>query len=344
MPKELVCTAPRTLGWRPLELKPLAPDQVRVKAEFAASKHGTEMSVYKGTVNTRGAFNAEYQLFDPAQQVAGWGSFPTGVGNMAVGTVTEKGSGVTTLKEGDRVLVYGSFKDVHTVGAANCRKMPAGLSWKSAVCLDPADFALGAVRDGQVRMGDAVAIFSLGAIGLVAVQLAKQSGAYPVIALDMLPNRLEAAKACGADEVLDPSACDAGWELKKLTGKRGVDVAIEYSGSAKALQAALRGVAYGGRVVCGAFPPPFGPGLDLGAEAHCNVPEIVFTRACSEPNREHPRWDNKRIYEVCWRMICEGNIDGEPIVTPVVPFEELPAEYPKIETEPAANIKLGVQY
>jgi threonine dehydrogenase-like Zn-dependent dehydrogenase len=212
------------------------------------------------------------------------------------------------------------------------------------VCLDPADFALAAVRDGNIRVGDAVAVFGLGAIGLMAVQVAKLSGAYPVIGVDPLANRREAGVVCGADSVLDPANCDAGLELKKATDRRGVDVAIEYSGAASAMQAALRGVAFGGTVVAGAFPPPYGAGLDFGAEAHLNRPNIVFSRAVSEPNRDHPRWSEDRIFDMCWRLFEQGMLTGEPVVTPVVDFEELVTEYPKIVSDPGSNIKLGCRF
>jgi len=62
---------------------------------------------------------------------------------------------------------------------------------KAAVCNDPAHFAPCAIRDGNVRPGDAVAAFGLGAIGLVAVQLTGCAGATAVIALDPLPARLQ---------------------------------------------------------------------------------------------------------------------------------------------------------
>ena len=144
--------------------------------------------------------------------------------------------------------------------------------------------------------------------------------------------------------MLDPSKCDAGVEIKKLTAKRGVDVAIEYSGSVPGLQGALRSVAFGGTVVAGAAPPAYSAGLDFGSEAHLNRPNIIFSRACSDPNREHPRWNEDRIYDLCWRLICEGKINGEKIVAPVVPFDDLLVEYPKIETHPELNIKLGVKF
>jgi len=163
----------------------------------------------------------------------------------------------------------------------------------------------------------------MGAIGLMVVQCLKLAGAAPVIALDPLQHRLHIAKQLGADIVLDPSQIDAGKVIKQETARRGADVIIDYSGSKAALQAALRGVAYGGTLVLGAYPKPYPAGLDFGAEAHYNVPKIVFSRACSQPDRDHPRWDNDRIYATGWRLLCEGRLTGEPIVQPVVAFDDL---------------------
>jgi threonine dehydrogenase-like Zn-dependent dehydrogenase len=218
--------------------------------------------------------------------------------------------------------------------------MPAA----SAVCLDPADFALGAIRDGNVRAGDVVAVFGTGAIGVMAVQLARMSGAAMVIAAEPLPTRRALAGKLGADLLLDPTDCDAGAEMKKVTGWRGVDVAIDYSGAVEAMQACLRGVAYGGTVVAGAFPAPYAAGLDLGAEAHQYIPNIVFTRSCSEPNRDYPRWDERRILDTCLQWLIDGRLTGEGIVTPVVRFDELDKEYPRIATEPDRYIKIGATY
>lgn len=343
MPKEVKVVAPNKMGMVEYELPPLSEGQVRVHSEFGAAKHGTELAFVKGYAAGRGRYDAELGAF--VKSDAPPGPFRAmGVGNMFVGSVTETGAGVDDLRPGNRVLAYGGFRQVQTVAASRCWKMPECLSWRSAVCIDPADFAMAAIRDGNVRIGDVVAIFGMGAIGLMAVQIAKLAGAACVIAVEPLANRREAAKACGADTVLDPNACDVGVEIRQATGRRGVDVAIEYSGSMHALQAALRAVAFGGNVVAGAFPPPYAAGLDLGAEAHLNIPNIIFSRACSEPNREHPRWDEKRIYATCWRLINEGKLSGEAIVTPVVPFERLAGEYLKIATDPGSNIKLGVEY
>jgi len=341
MPRELICPEAGKVEWRTYEEREPGVGQARVRCEYAAAKHGTEMAIFKGYANARGRFDKEYQLHLPG---GAFFSYPSPMGNMAVGRVEEPGAGVGGLAVGDRVCVYTGFRETCVVDETRCWKLPEEVSWKSAVCLDPADFALSAIRDGHVRIGDAVAVFGLGAIGLVAVQLARLAGADPVIGIDPLENRRQVAEEVGATATLDPGTCDVGVELKKATEKRGVDVAIEYSGSADALQEALRGVAFGGNVVAGAYPPPYGSGLDLGAEAHLNIPNIIFSRACSEPNRDYPRWDEGRIYAACRRLIEEGKISGEEIVQPVVPFDDLLEEYPKIASSPERNVKLGVKF
>jgi len=349
MPKELVCTAPRTLEFRSYEEPALTEGQVRIKSQFGAAKHGTEMSLYKGVAHDRGAWDGALGVFHPSTDKEAKPFGAVSLGNMLVGSVIEIGPGVKHTAVGDRVLVYGGLRETivkkedggHWGGYW---KLPKNVAWQSAVLLDPADFAYAAVRDGHVRLGDAVAIFGLGAIGLVAIQFAKLSGATPIIAVDVLPKRLEVAQKLGATVALDSSKCDAGLEIKKATGGRGADVCIEYSGNWRAMQTALRGVAFGGNVVAGAYPPPYGAGLDLGAEAHMNVPNIIFSRACSEPLRDHPRWNNNRVYAQCVDLIFAGQLDGPTIVDPVVPFDKLLEEYPKIETDPNSNIKLGVKF
>ncbi len=340
MPRALIAPAAEQVAFQEYASRPLAQGQVRVKSLYAAAKHGTEMSLFKGYAGPRGRFDSARRIFDYQGEGV---QYPVPLGNMGVGEVVELGPGVTRLAEGDRVFDYGPFREEH-VWPETARRLPADIPWQAAVCLDPADFALGAVRDGHVRIGDSVAVSGLGAIGLIAVQFCRLAGAHPIIALDPLANRRTVARACGADLVLDPTQCDAGAEIKQATAHRGADVIIEYSGHPAAMQQALRGVAYQGTIVAGAYPGAWTTGLDLGAEAHMNRPHIVFSRANSEPNPDHPNWDNARIYDVCWRLLAAGLVDCRPIVQPIVSFDDLLEAYPQIATQPEANIKLGVRF
>ncbi len=340
MPKELIGVAPGRLEWREYEETPVGAGDVRVASEHAAAKHGTEMSFFKGYANPRGSYDRDLGLFTGE----GRADAEYGVGNMFAGSVVETGTAVSGLRPGDRVFAYGHFRESHVLPAGHCYRLEPGVSWKSAVCLDPAVFAMGAVRDGHVRLGDRVAVFGLGAIGLVAVQMARLTGAFEVIAVDPIALRREVAGRTGATLTLDPSACDAGREIKLATGGAGVDVAIEYSGTVPGLQQALRAVAFGGTVVCGAYPGPYPAGLDLGGEAHFNRPDVVFSRVNSDPSRDHPRWDEQRVYRACLKLIAERRLDGDEIVQPVVRFADLAEEYPRIADAPETLVKLGVDY
>ena len=265
-----------------------------------------------------------------------------------MGTIVEKGSAVTEYEIGDRVCSYGPIKETQIVNAVDnykLRKMSGEASAKNAVCYDPAQFALSGIRDANVRPGDRVAVIGLGAIGLIALQIAAKIGASTVIGIDPIEKRREIAMKTGAHYTLDSTAGDVGMEMKRLTGKQGVDVIIETSGNVYALQSALKGLAYHGTIAYVAFAKPFPAGLWLGQEAHFNYGKIIFSRACSEPNPEYPRWNRKRIEDVCWELLMNGYLDCEELIDPVVPFAECAegfCEY--VDRHPEKSIKMGVEF
>ncbi len=343
MPKRLVCTEHNVIGWQNYDLpQKLEPHQVRVRNTHGAEKHGTMAAFVHGHGNKRGQWDSVRQVFLPGG--VAW-NYPIPLGNMQVGLVEEIGNAVTTYAVNDRILTFGSFAPTALVDEATSWKLRADTDWKIATCLDPAVYALCALRDAHVRIGDAVAIFSLGAIGLMAVQLAKLAGCHPIIAIDPLANRRDVAAKTGADLTLNPIGTDVGLTLREATGGRGVDVVIEYSGAMEAIQASLRGVAFGGTIVLGGFPGPMKAGLDLGAEAHMNRPNITFSRSESDPNRDHPRWDHPRMRNTVHRMIVDGLLNARDIVTPVLKFSDnLITEYDHVCSNPTQNIKLGIEY
>ena len=188
-------------------------------------------------------------------------------------------------------------------------------------------------------------MIGLGAIGLIALQFAVKIGATTVIGIDPIEKRRTIATKTGAHYVLDSTACDAGLEIKRLTDKKGADVIIETSGNVHALQSALKGLAYNGTIAYVDFAKPFPEGLWLGQEAHFNYGKIIFSRACSEPNPEYPRWDRHRIEDVCWELLMNGYLNCEDIIEPVVPFEKCAegfCEY--VDRHPEESIKMGVDF
>jgi threonine dehydrogenase-like Zn-dependent dehydrogenase len=343
MPRELVAIAPRQPALRTYEEQPLKPDEVRITSEFSAPKHGTELGGYRATspfsVST---YDNQLKLFTPRESPAA--DFPMRLGNMTVGRVTEVGSGVTRWKPGDRVYGHLSIRETHTVREDHVHLLPEGMSPEAVVYADPAEFALGAVRDADVRLGERVAVFGLGAIGMMVLQMARLSGAVHVIAVDPIEKRRALALRHGADQALDPKDGDVGVAIKGLMDNAGPDVAIEASGSYRALHEAIRCVHYAGLVVPLAFYQGEAAGLRLGEEWHINRITMRSSRSISDPNRDHPMWDSRRIREVAFDLLHTGRVSVDGLVAPIVPFEESAEAYRMIDEHPETSVKLGVRY
>jgi threonine dehydrogenase-like Zn-dependent dehydrogenase len=270
--------------------------------------------------------------------------------------------------------VFGHFpiRETQTVDEAQADPMPAGLTDEAAVCLDPVVMAL-AMRDAGIRLGDHVAVFGLGAIGLIAIQLARQAGADCVVAVDPIAHRREIALALGADVALDPVAegdaglairhltgwrGDAGtppsperrrvrggyWEAVTQTGQLGVDVAVEVSGSSRALHDAIRATRFGGTICVLSYYGRDAAGLHLGEEFHVNQLRLISARAESLPLRDAPAWNLARLVDVALAWLACGRLRTDGIVWPVVPFSDCVEAYRAIDEHPERSIKLGIRF
>jgi threonine dehydrogenase-like Zn-dependent dehydrogenase len=372
MPRELVAVAPRTPVLRDYDEPPLGPTDIRIRTELASPKHGTELVGYRNDPVASRPYDPAWGAVIPRPPEAALASFPRRLGNMAVGTVTETGPEVTRFAVGDRVFGHLPIRETQTVDQSRADPLPPGLSPEAALCLDPVVMAL-AMRDAGIKLGDRVAVFGLGAIGLVAVQLTRLAGAAEVIAVDPLANRRDLAMAFGADVALDPieGDSDAGLAIRRLTrddrgtepepepprritggyveapsqrSRLGVDVAIEASGSIRALQQAIRATRFGGTACVISFYGRDASGLLLGEEFHVNELTLVSARAESLPMRDAPGWTLERLVHVALDWLGEGRIRTDGIISPVVPFEESAEAYRMIDEHPERSIKLGIRF
>lgn len=349
MSRSLIATKPRVAEILEVELRKINPDEVLIRVDYASPKHGTEMTDFRGKSPwDKHRFDEKSRLFVPREsQESGIAFGSWNVGNMVVGHIINVGSDVKSYAVGERVATYGGISEyIIAKGVDNhrLRKMKETDIWQNAVCYDPMQYALSGIRDAHVRPGDEVVIFGLGAIGLLAVAIAKNIGA-KVYAVDPLENRRNIALSYGADHALDPIGNDIGSIIKSSSHNQGADSAIETSGNPHALQQALRSLAYGGIVAYVAFPKEFTGGLDFGKESHFNNLSIVFSRASNEPNRDYPRWNRKRIEDTCWEMLMLNQVNCEKMITPVVSFEESAEAYMKyVDQEPELSVKLGIDF
>jgi threonine dehydrogenase-like Zn-dependent dehydrogenase len=130
---------------------------------------------------------------------------------------------------------------------ANLAIVPDGLTDEQVLMLpDIASTGISGAESGEVRIGDAVAVFAQGPIGLCATLGARLRGASLIVGIDPLERRREISRAFGASFTLDPTRDDVVARLKQLTGGRGVDVAIEALGLQETFESALRSIRPGG--------------------------------------------------------------------------------------------------
>jgi threonine dehydrogenase-like Zn-dependent dehydrogenase len=218
------------------------------------------------------------------------------LGSWATGVVLKVGPEVRTFQPGD--LVHGEWKHRQTALKTETAlyRIPKKVDEETMVFTDPARFALAAIHDAEIKLGDRVAIFGLGAIGMLALQMARLDGAVQLIAVDPIPERLELARQLGADLAINPEENDAGMAIKEATGGRGVDVALEISGAYASLQQAIRGVHKEGLVVTASYYGDRTTPLDLSREWHHNRITLRSSMPvwdCS--HRNHPMWDLVRL-------------------------------------------------
>jgi threonine dehydrogenase-like Zn-dependent dehydrogenase len=130
---------------------------------------------------------------------------------------------------------------------ANLAPVPDGLSDEQVLmCPDIMSTGFKGAENANIRIGDTVAIFAQGPIGLCATAGARLMGATTIIAVDGNDHRLGIARSMGADVTLNFQNCDVIDEIMKLTGGRGVDAAIEALGTQGTFESALRVLKPGG--------------------------------------------------------------------------------------------------
>jgi propanol-preferring alcohol dehydrogenase len=209
-------------------------------------------------------------------------AFPRIPGHEVAGEVVERGSEVTHVKIGDRVTCHfyltcrtcrfcrsgretlctafrgyvgmacdGAYAEYMAIPAGNVTPIPADVSdLDASIAADAIATPYHACREeARVGPGDTVLIVGAGGgVGIHGVQMAKLCGGC-VVAADITDDKLQAAKDCGADALVDVRRGDLAGQVRKLTDGRGVDAAIDFVASRETLEASVAALARAGRLV-----------------------------------------------------------------------------------------------
>jgi alcohol dehydrogenase len=200
------------------------------------------------------------------------------------------------------------------------------------MCPDIMSTGFGGAENGNIRIGDTVAVFAQGPIGLCATAGARLMGATRIIVVDSLPERLAVAKRLGADETINFKKVNPVEAIMELTGGRGVDVAIEALGLQSTFENALRVVRPGGTlsslgVYSGALNVPL-DALAAGLGDH----KIVTTLCPGGKERM------RRLVDV----IASGRIDLGELVTHRFNLDDIEEAYELFGNQRDGVLKVAI--
>lgn len=257
-------------------LPPVGPDDVRVEALVSGISAGTEMLVYRGQVP------ADLELDLPT--LRGSFSFPIKYGYASVGRIVELGSKASDLQLDKLVFVHHPHQSSYVVPASMPIRLPDGLDPIKGVFLANVETAVNVVLDAAPRIGERVAIFGQGVVGSLIAQLVAGSGAGQVIVVEPVAARRELAISFGAE----------AFAPQDLPRHVDVDVAIEASGNASALQQAIDALAFGGTLVVCSWYGTKPVSLALGGAFHRRRLRMVSSQVSTIDATLQPRWNHER--------------------------------------------------
>jgi predicted dehydrogenase len=269
---------------------------------------------------------------------------PLPLGYCNCGTVIEVGAGVEGFKVGDRVVSNGPHAEIVCVPKNLCVKVPDNVTDEQAAFTVLASIGLQGIRLIEPTFGETIAVFGLGLIGLMSVQLLKACGCR-VIGIDLSTDRLEMARKFGAEVIDIPAGANPVDAAMAYSYGKGVD-AVLITASAKGdsiIHQSAQMCRKRGRIVLVGV-------VDLNIDrADFYEKELTFQVSCSygpgrydteyeNRGRDYPygfvRWTVRRNFEAILNSISAGTLIVDDLVSERIPLAQAPKAYKMLTDEP----------
>jgi threonine dehydrogenase-like Zn-dependent dehydrogenase len=256
-------------------------------------------------------------------------------GYMAVGHVEQVGAEVTEFAVDDRVLTCSNHASHALINLAAPQAKHGNNDYiqalDDAVSSDEAGFvilgdvALHGVRRAGLQIDQSVVVFGCGIVGQLTIQFARLSGAYPIVAVDLVEARLDQARVSGATHVVNAERTDAVQTVQEITGGRGGEVVFHCAPTPNVLQTAMEAAAERGTVVLTASPPGT---AEIGLQRELLRRELtilgVYEIGIDQPHGYWP-WTRSRNRQACLRLLAGGELRLDHLITHVVPYADAEA-------------------
>lgn len=282
------------------------PADVIVRNRFSLVSAGTELACLAG--------------------IESWFPIPGTPGYVAVGEIIESGPANSELKSGDLVYCYGPHAEIFKIQNGDrwsgiCLKIPEGLDPDIATFTRMGNIAITALRVSNIEIGDIVAVTGLGPIGNLAAQLAQMQGA-KVLAFDISEKRLQIAKECGIENVMNSRSEDLESLVNEFTGGKGFSSYIDASGRSEVIESFLKYVSlYGEAVLVGTPRSPWETNItDTFQRVHLWTHGSVTLKGALEfryPTHEieFEKHSSERNSKILMEMLKTGRLKVKPFYT-----------------------------
>ncbi|BBI32150.1 zinc-dependent alcohol dehydrogenase [Cohnella abietis] len=231
-----------------------------------------------------------------------------------------------TIGSSRKQMTHGTMREYITVPTRQIYKLPDNVSFDEGATLDFVGNAVHVLNRANSKLGDTFLVIGTGAIGLIAVQLAKLRGAGKVIAVDTSPSKLKLAEQFGADRTINPMFEDVLQVVKDETGGYGADIVLEMVGLPSTYETAILAAKMQGTVMALGF---------AASQVTIPIQALLFSEitivGCTGFSFEG---------ETVLKMISDGRINVKPLITHEYPLEEIDRGFEVLRDKTADAIKV----
>ncbi len=332
--------APFTIGVHETAVPAPGAGEVLLETAVSAISPGTEMLFYRGQVPP------QMQVDATIPALGGEFSYPLAYGYAVVGRVVELGAGVDAGWLGRMAFVFAPHQSHVICAAGDLKAVPAGMVAERAVLLPLMETAVSFLMDAAPLIGEQVAVFGQGIVGLLTTALLAEYPLASLVALDRWSGRRTLARELGADAALDPAEEGVLVQLAEaLQGDRpyaGADLILELSGNPEALDMAVAAAGFDGRIVIGSWYGQKQAPLNLGGHFHRSQITLVSSQVSLIAPRLRGRFSSERRMEMAWRMLARHR--PERLITHRFEVREAARAYELLDREPETAVQVLLAY
>lgn len=243
-------------------------------------------------------------------------NYPRVLGYSAAGVVTKVGEGVTDFQAGDRVAGIMPHTNVHNAESKNLVHIPESISFEQAAFVRIGVISMQAVRKARLELGEGALILGLGLIGQMAAQIAKASGASPVIGLDLVEGKRALAKRLACTQAFDSGDEELEEKLRAQNGGKLPQVVVESTGFPQPIeQAVCLTEKYGRVIILGSTRGS--TEINFYRDVHKKGIQIIGAHiSCNPADVSYPGYWTFRDNAECFlRLVAEGRIRVDELVS-----------------------------